>query len=154
MQLSRINYKVLSSNIRKSNSNLQLPTLCQLRFFPLLFWNIYVEYVFKLGYIIIVKFQSYKKDLYRREGKGRRGCLGDRIYSIPCHTSYFALGWNEEKDEFHQDDMNKSLNCNRMIWRKGLLSPGWSEEKDDIVIFFKLCKIATITARNGINSVP
>ena len=31
---------------------------------------------------------TLKKDLYRREGKGRRCCLGDRIDSIPCRTSY------------------------------------------------------------------
>ena len=30
------------------------------------------------------------KDLYRREGKGRRCRLGDRIASIPCHASCFA----------------------------------------------------------------
>ena len=28
----------------------------------------------------------------RREGKGRRCCLGDRIESIPCRASYFAPG--------------------------------------------------------------
>ena len=40
------------------------------------------------------------KDLYRREGKGRRCRLGDRIASIPCHASCFAPEWYEEKDEF------------------------------------------------------
>ena len=31
----------------------------------------------------------YRKDLYTEgEGKGRRCCLGDSIYSIPCHTRY------------------------------------------------------------------
>ena len=35
---------------------------------------------------------AYKKDKYRREGKGLRCCLGNRIYSIICHASYFALG--------------------------------------------------------------
>ena len=39
------------------------------------------------------------KDLYRRKGKGRRCCLGDRIYSIPCHLSIL-----------HQDDMKKIMN--------------------------------------------
>ena len=34
---------------------------------------------------------SMKTDLYRREGKGRRCCLGDRIDSIPCRASYFAV---------------------------------------------------------------
>ena len=33
---------------------------------------------------------SQKKDKYRRKGKGRRCCLGERIYSIPCSTSCFA----------------------------------------------------------------
>ena len=30
-------------------------------------------------------------DKYRREGKGRRCCFGDRIYSIPCGDSYSLL---------------------------------------------------------------
>ena len=35
----------------------------------------------------------YRKDLYTEgEGKGRRCCLGDSIYSIPCRASYFATG--------------------------------------------------------------
>ena len=33
---------------------------------------------------------SLKKDLYRREGKGRCCCLGDRIYSIPCCACCFS----------------------------------------------------------------
>ena len=37
-------------------------------------------------------WQPQKKDLYRKEGKGRRCCLGDRIYSILCHASYFGPG--------------------------------------------------------------
>ena len=37
-----------------------------------------------------------KKDKDRRKGKGRRCCLGGRIYSIPCRTSYFALDDFEE----------------------------------------------------------
>ena len=28
----------------------------------------------------------------RREGKGRRCCLGDGIHSIPCRTTDFAQG--------------------------------------------------------------
>ena len=31
----------------------------------------------------------YKKDDYRRKGKCCRFCLRGRIYSIPCHASYF-----------------------------------------------------------------
>ena len=38
---------------------------------------------------------------YRREGKGRRCCLGDRIDSIPCQTSYFVPLWYEEMDELY-----------------------------------------------------
>ena len=41
-----------------------------------------------------------KKDLYRTQSKGRRRCLGERIYLIPCLASCFKLGWYEEKDEF------------------------------------------------------
>ena len=43
---------------------------------------------------------AYKKDKYRRKGKCRRCCLGDRIDSIPCHASYFAPGLFEDRDEF------------------------------------------------------
>ena len=43
------------------------------------------------------------KDLYRREGKGRRCCLGERIDSIPCRASYFApgrrIGWFNLKNK-------------------------------------------------------
>ena len=39
-----------------------------------------------------------KKDIYRREGKGRRCFLGDRIASIPCQASYFVPGWDEQAD--------------------------------------------------------
>ena len=35
-------------------------------------------------------------DKARIKGKGRRVCLEDRIYSIPCHASCFALGRFEE----------------------------------------------------------
>ena len=48
--------------------------------------------------------------VYRREGKDRCCCLGDRIYSIPCHASYFALGRMEEQDELRQDDLKKRIN--------------------------------------------
>ena len=52
--------------------------------------------------------QPWKKDLYRREGKGRRCCLEDRIYSIPCRV----IG------VFPQNDMKKRINCTRMILTK------------------------------------
>ena len=42
---------------------------------------LYTEY--QNTYIYIPK----KKDIDRREGKGCRCCLGDRIDSIPCHTT-------------------------------------------------------------------
>ena len=42
------------------------------------------------------KSKPLKKDKDRRKGKGRRFCLGGRIYSIPCRTSCF------EKDNFEQ----------------------------------------------------
>ena len=35
---------------------------------------------------------AQKKDKDRTKGKGRRVCLGDRIYSYPCHARYFVLG--------------------------------------------------------------
>ena len=35
--------------------------------------------------------KSYKKDVDRRQGKGRRCCFGDRIYSFSCRAWYFAL---------------------------------------------------------------
>ena len=56
---------------------------------------------------------------------------------------------------FHQDDMKKMMNCTRMIWRKGLIEPGWYEEKDEFILFFKLswCKKAG-TAKNWISYVP
>ena len=49
-------------------------------------------------------FYPYKKDKYRRKGKGRRCCLGVRIYSIPCCAKCFAL-----------DYLNYRMKCTRMI---------------------------------------
>ena len=43
-----------------------------------------------------------KKDENRRQGKGRRVCLGGRIYSIPCRASCFALVYLEETVEFNR----------------------------------------------------
>ena len=40
-----------------------------------------------------------KKDFYRREGKGRHFCFGDK------------------------DDIKKRINCTRMLWRKGWIHP-------------------------------
>ena len=39
-----------------------------------------------------------KKDLYRREGKGRRSFLGD---GIPCRASYFPSGRVKEQADLH-----------------------------------------------------
>ena len=38
---------------------------------------------------------SLQEDKYRREGKGRRCYLTDRIDSIPCRASYFKLRFEE-----------------------------------------------------------
>ena len=51
-----------------------------------------------------------KKGEYRRKGKGRRCCMGDRIYSIPFRASCFALGRFEEQHELHQVDQKKRTN--------------------------------------------
>ena len=40
----------------------------------------------------LTSFPQWKKDKDRRKVKGRRCCLGDRIYSVPCRAFYFALG--------------------------------------------------------------
>ena len=45
------------------------------------------------------------------KGKGRRCCLGERIYSIPCRAIYFAPGRFEEKDGGHE---TKWRNYNKM----------------------------------------
>ena len=57
--------------------------------------------------------------------------------------------------------MKKRINCTRMIWRKGWISPGLYEvsmNQDDVkkrILFFKSpwCKIASVS-RNWINSAP
>ena len=41
-----------------------------------------------------------KKDKNRRKGKGRRLCLGNRIYKIPCRASDLLQDDFEEMDEF------------------------------------------------------
>ena len=40
--------------------------------------------------------QSFEKDVYRREGKDRRCCLGDRIDIDSWRSKYFAPGRFEE----------------------------------------------------------
>ena len=95
-------------------------------FFPLLFYpRLAVEgefrhlLLFKLiwrssvnGSLLGIK----KKDKDRREGKGRRCCLGDGINSIHCRI--IAI--------FHQDDSKKRMNRKTTTWRNG-----WFEQIDD-----------------------
>ena len=46
-----------------------------------------------------------RKDLHRREDKGRRCSLGNKIASIPCRA--IAI--------LHQDDLKNRIICNRTI---------------------------------------
>ena len=48
-----------------------------------------------------------EKDKDRSKGKGRRFCLGNRIYSIPCRTSNFVPGRSILKNR-----MNSSFSSN------------------------------------------
>ena len=63
---------------------------------------------------------AYKKDKYRRKGKCRRCCLGDRIDSIPCHI-LAILDYDdfEELNEFilffKSSWCNSSYSSNRPI---------------------------------------
>ena len=59
-------------------------------------------YIFPIIFLVVYSWLALKKDLYRRDGKGRCCCLEHRIDSIPCRASYFAPGWLEERDEFIQ----------------------------------------------------
>ena len=72
------------------------------------------------------KCQNHRRRMYkyRREGKGRHCCQGDRIYSIPCRDSYFTPGWYEEKDELDHYDIKKRTHCTRII-----------DEKDEFILF-------------------
>ena len=60
-----------------------------------------------------------RRRIYTEEkAKVRRCCLGDRINTIPCRSSYFAPGWYKEKDEFMQNskrgiELNKLCPPNR-----------------------------------------
>ena len=48
-----------------------------------------------------ISIQVSTKDKYRREGKGRRCCLGGQSFiQFPCWASYFAPGLFEEYYEF------------------------------------------------------
>ena len=59
-------------------------------------------HIYKLSFLNFLIGNIYCLD--RREDKGRRVCLGDRIYSFPCRASFF---------------------CTRMIWRKGWIHPNF-----------------------------
>ena len=41
-------------------------------------------------HVLVGLYIIKKKDLYRREGKGRRCSLGDRIAFNPCRGSHFS----------------------------------------------------------------
>ena len=82
-----------------------------------------------------------KRDKDRREGKGRRYCLGGRIDSSLCCTCYFASGRLEDLDELHQDDMKNWMNCTRTKWRKGWIVPFlqlilMQNSSDDLCLLF------------------
>ena len=55
----------------------------------------------------------------------------------------------------HYDNLKNRMNCTRTIWRIGWIAPGWHEELDEFIPFFKTswCKIAS-ALRNWTNSVP
>ena len=53
-----------------------------------------------------------KKDKCRGKGKGRRCCLVDRIYSIPCCASYFAT-----------DDLKNWMNSSFSLYHPGAIYP-------------------------------
>ena len=53
-----------------------------------------------------------KKDKYRRKGKGRRCCLGDRIFQLLAALAVL-----------HHDYLKNRMNCTRMISRKGWIHP-------------------------------
>ena len=52
--------------------------------------------------------------------------LRDRIYSIPCRASYFALGWFEDKDEWHQDDLKKRGHLSYILFKIVLVQNSYS----------------------------
>ena len=60
--------------------------------------------------VIIYTIYSQKKDGNRRQGKGRRVCLGEIFFSIPCRASCFASVSQEDTVEFSQYIWKKWLN--------------------------------------------
>ena len=44
----------------------------------------------KLSELAKVLYSAEKKNNNRKKDKGRRCCLSDRIYSVPCRASCFA----------------------------------------------------------------
>ena len=79
---------------------------------------------------LIEPWHQLKKDKDRRQGKGRRFCLGDRIYSTPCRDSDWALGG---------------------IWRIGWIAPGRFEEKDELNLFVKIVLVQNTQRGNKVN---
>ena len=72
-------------------------------------FSICILYIFRFQrfHVISAKLMKNSEVIFcifnckdRREGKGRRCYLGERIDSIPCRTNYFPLGWFEERDGF------------------------------------------------------
>ena len=88
-----------------------------------------------------------KKDKDRRKGKYRCCCLGNRIYSTPCHACYFAL-----QDDFDEQDefilFFKSFCCNtsyashchsakQLLWQRiGYKKNSAPNSSDDLCLFF------------------
>ena len=77
---------------------------------------------------------SRKEDTDRRKGNGRRCCLGDRIYSIPCRSSCFPPG---------------------RFWRIWWIHPFFQTILVQFIQFFNssYCKAAS-AARNWTDYVP
>ena len=76
--------------------------------------SVIVCYSLKMFMTIILT--AYQCD-HRREGKGRRFCLGVTIYSIPCRTRYFAQDDFEDYSSFpfKSSWCNSSHNSNRPV---------------------------------------
>ena len=85
---------------------------------------------------LVANYKPQKKDFYRREGKSRRCCLGNKIYTFPCHACYFVAKLIEEQDKI------------ALFWNEIILIDLF---QDEIILFFKSswCKIV----RQGIVSI-
>ena len=86
------------------------------------------------------------------------GPLPQKSGALPMSHHIYSMSHNIYANEPPHLRMSHHIywmNCTRMIWRKGWIVPGWYEEKDEFIPFFKSswCKIAS-AARNLVNSVP